>query len=66
MEKPNYPGFPYTANQLSAYLLSMDTFIISLSTNQVVTFVPQDSRSFKEWLQKNRIRNIAEAPDPEK
>lgn len=53
-----YPDFDYPASQLSAYSLSMDLFVISLKTEEVIRFQPNDVKQFKQWLENFRIRDI--------
>jgi hypothetical protein len=54
----NYPGFNYKATDLSAYLFSIDTFIISLKNGRIVHFVVEDDNDFKIWLTQHGIRDI--------
>ncbi len=58
MNANNYPGFNYHATQLSAYVLSIDTFIIALKDGGVTNFTPQDVPDFTKWLTKHKIRDI--------
>lgn len=51
--------FPYKADELSAFLLSIDTFIISLKNGQIVKFVTTETTAFYNWLVKNNVRDIA-------
>ncbi len=57
-----FPGFAYDVTELSAYIFSIDTFIISLkdgkTTVQHVTTQPDD---FRQWLEHHNIRNVNEA-----
>ena len=53
-----YPGFDYEASQLSAFLLSLDVFIIALKDCGVANFAPKDIEDFQKWLLTHRVRNI--------
>lgn len=52
-------NFPYKAEDLSAFVLSIDTFIISLKTGQVVKHSTKDIEPFYDWLVTNNVRDIA-------
>ncbi|MCD6062579.1 MAG: Uncharacterized protein K0R82_490 [Flavipsychrobacter sp.] len=52
-------NFPYPAEELSAFILSIDTFIISLKSGQVVKHATKDIESFYQWLVVNNVRDIA-------
>lgn len=60
MEQRNdrYPGFAYTAAQLSAYIYVLNTFIISLKNGQLIRYRPDDIQSFTHWLSANRLRHV--------
>lgn len=58
MGTENYAEFDYPISQLSAFILSIDTFIISLKSGKVIHFIPKDTNDFKEWLMKHKIRDI--------
>jgi len=53
-----YPGFPYHAGQLSAYLADIHYFIIALKDGQVIHHHPDDSLTFHNWLIANKIRDV--------
>lgn len=53
-----YPDLDYPASQLSAYSFSLDLFVISLKTEEVIRFKPDDVEQFKLWLEKYGIRDI--------
>lgn len=53
-----YPDLAYPASQLSAYSRSMDLFVISLKTEEIIRFKPDDVTLFKLWLEKYGIRDI--------
>jgi hypothetical protein len=52
-------NFPYRADELSAFILSIDTFIISLKSGQVVKHATKDIEPFYRWLVVNNVRDIA-------
>ncbi len=56
--KKSYPGFAIEASVLSAYILTLDTFIISLKNGQVINHVPEDAEQFERWLLANEVRNV--------
>lgn len=58
-ENNHYPEFEYAASQLSAFVLSIDTFVISLKNGQMAHFRPKDVKSFRDWLIKHRVRDIS-------
>lgn len=53
-----YPGFDYTARQLSKYLPVSDFFTIMLKNGEIVHFTPKDVGAFEKWLERNNIPNI--------
>ena len=56
----HFEDFPHKAEELSAYIFSIDTFIISLKTEQIIRFVTLRPDDFKQWLDHHRIRNVNE------
>ena len=52
-------NFPYRAEELSAFILSIDTFIISLKSGQVIKHATKDIEPFYQWLVVNNVRDIA-------
>jgi len=56
----NFPGFAHEAAELSAYIFSIDTFIISLKNEKIVRFVCETPDDFKQWLDGHGIRNVNE------
>jgi hypothetical protein len=52
-------NFPYKAEELSAFLLSIDTFIISLKNGQVVKHATDDTKPFYDWLVEHDVRDIS-------
>ncbi len=53
-----FPGFAYKAAELSAYIFSIDTFIISLKNEEIIKFVAPHPDDFKQWLDHHGIRNV--------
>ncbi len=53
----NFAGFAYTATELSAYLLTIDIFIVSLKDGRIIHFKPENVEAFREWLILNKIRD---------
>ena len=53
-----FPGFAHPATSLSAYIFSIDTFVISLKTGEVLHHVPEDPQAFEQWLIHHRIRDV--------
>ncbi|HEY9178716.1 MAG TPA: hypothetical protein VIN07_13550, partial [Flavipsychrobacter sp.] len=57
----HFPGFAHSAAELSAYIFSIDTFIISLKNEEIVRFVTYHPDDFKQWLDHHGIRNVNES-----
>jgi hypothetical protein len=56
---PYFPGFDYAASQLSAYIFSLDSFILALKdTEEVTRFTAADADLFRSWLTHHSIRDI--------
>lgn len=53
-----YPGFKYTAGELSAYTFSIGIFFISLKNGNMTHFEPEDAATFEQWLQLHKVRDI--------
>ncbi|MBZ0098732.1 MAG: hypothetical protein K8F30_06590 [Taibaiella sp.] len=60
MSNRHFEGFAYPADELSAYIFSIDTFIISLKNEEIVRFVTDAPEDFQHWLDDNGIRNVNE------
>lgn len=56
----HFPGFAHKAVELSAYIFSIDTFIISLKNEEIIRFVKDSPDDFKQWLDSHGIRNVNE------
>ena len=53
-----FPGFEHGAEVLSAFHLSIDSFVMSLKSGEIVRFVPEDTAAFLQWLLDNRVKDI--------
>lgn len=54
-----YPGLTVQADEISAfmYVQPLQTFILSLKNREsIIRFIPDDERSFTEWLNSYYIR----------
>jgi hypothetical protein len=58
-ENNQFPGFPYTSSEISAYLFTANTFILSLKNGRVEHFITEDIIGFQNWLQAHKIRDIS-------
>ena len=52
-----YPKFNHEAAELSAFLFTIDTFILSLKDGRIVHFKPDNAEAFHDWLVLNRVRD---------
>lgn len=53
-----FAGFPHEAGELSAYLFSVDTFIISLKNEKIIRYTATEPELFRSWLEHHCIRNV--------
>lgn len=53
-----YPDFAYEAGQLLKFLAVDDHFTIMLKDGDIIHFTPNDSTTFKKWLEKNGVQNL--------
>ena len=53
-----YPGLDYPANELSAYILVMNVYIISRRNGKLIRFTPADPGTFKNWLHAHGVRPV--------
>ena len=60
MKNTFYPELDHPVADLSAYSLSLDVFIISLKSDEIIRFQPADVEHFKKWLQRYNVRNVDE------
>jgi hypothetical protein len=58
--KPSYLNFVYTANELSAFTFSFDTFTILLKEDGVINYKPENPEKFRQWLIDNKVRDITD------
>jgi len=58
MPNTTFPGFAHKASELSAYMFSIDTFVISLRSGEIISFVAPDPALFRQWLTAHGIRDI--------
>ncbi len=58
MGQNTFPGFDYTAEELSAYKYHVDMFVILLKIGKIITHKTNDVREFANWLDNNSIRRI--------
>lgn len=56
----SFEGFAHKVTELSAYIYSIDTFIISLHTREIIRFVTDRPDDFRQWLEHHGIRNVNE------
>jgi hypothetical protein len=50
-----YPGFDYSASELSKFLAACEFFTIMLKDGRIIHFTPEDADSFRHWLLLNKI-----------
>lgn len=55
-----FEGFGYEATELSAYVFSIDTFVISLKNGRIIRHVAEQHEAFRQWLEAHGIRNVNE------
>lgn len=58
MNSHHYKDFPHSAEELSAYMFCIDTFVLSLKSEEVVRYVADDPPAFIAWLQQHGIRDV--------
>ncbi len=54
----SYPGLKQKASELSAFGFAWDTFVISLKNQEIIRFVPDDPKRFRQWLNEHSIRDV--------
>lgn len=55
----HFEGFPHAAEELSAYIYSIDTFVLSLKdSEELVRFIAPQPQEFEQWLIQHNIRNV--------
>ena len=55
-----FEDFQYRAEELSAYIFSIDIFVISLKNGEIIRHIPKKPGDFNEWLDYHGIRNVNE------
>jgi hypothetical protein len=58
MTRKNFPGFHLPAQDLSAFSVVEDIFILSTKQDKLVTFYCKEATEFKQWLEANHIRDV--------
>lgn len=53
-----YPGFEYSAQNLSKFIAVLDFFTIMLKDGNIIHFTPDDADSFRHWLLLNKITDM--------
>jgi len=53
-----YPALKFPASELSAFVATIDFFIISLKNGDVIHFTPDNVDNFYHWLMVHNIRDI--------
>lgn len=59
MRYNTYEGLHHNANELSAFLFTIDTFILSLKDGSIIQFKPDNAESFRNWLVFNKVRDCS-------
>lgn len=54
----HFEGLEYAAEELSAYIFCIDTFVISLKNGEIIRYVAEDPDVFIGWLKQHNIRDI--------
>lgn len=59
MKHNTYKGLHHDANELSAFLFTIDTFILSLKDGSIIQFKPDNAEAFRNWLVLNKVRDCS-------
>ncbi len=59
-----FPGFGYEVGELSAFLITLDIFIISLKNQDIIRHQPPDPFAFRDWLAHHNIRDVSDHASP--
>lgn len=54
----SYPAFQFPASELSAFAVTIDFFIISLKSGDIIHFMPDNIQTFYDWLTVHGVRDI--------
>lgn len=57
-EPSTYPDFIYPAENISAFHLSLNSFVLSLKNGEIVRFAPKDTEAFLLWLKSHHVKDI--------
>lgn len=52
------PEFPYPPDEISAFGVTMDVFILSLKNGELVHHTPEDEQEFHQWLTAHEVREV--------
>ncbi|HTM66980.1 MAG TPA: hypothetical protein VL093_11705 [Flavipsychrobacter sp.] len=63
MNKNTFPGFHLPVQELSAFSVVEDIFILSTKQNKLVTFYCKEAVSFQQWLEQNHVRDVKRDTD---
>jgi len=58
MPKNSFPGFHLPAEELSAFSVVEDIFILSTKQNKLVTFYCKETVDFLQWLEVHHVRDV--------
>ncbi len=53
-----YPGFEYSAKELSKFLSASDFFTIMLTSGEIIHYTPLDENSFRQWLLQHNVKDL--------
>ena len=54
----SFPGFGYSAEELSTYMFWNNLFVISTVSQQVIRYSPPAIEPFRTWLNNHEVRDI--------
>jgi hypothetical protein len=64
MTKNTFPGFHLPAQELSAFSVVEDIFILSTKQDKLVTFYCKEAAEFQLWLEANHVRDVKRNTGP--
>lgn len=53
-----HPDFQYPCTHITAFLFSIDTFILLLKNDIIIRVTPENRNDFRRWLEKHHIREV--------
>lgn len=56
-----YEGFNHTAEELSAFGITVGIFVISLKDGKIVRHEPESIKDFHNWLLLHGVREVGQA-----